>query len=49
MNYLDGLINTDKVDRSLMFKGEKGKYLAVSIIPCPNNPYSSHIMVQKLS
>jgi hypothetical protein len=49
MDYLDGLINTDKVDKSLLFKGEKGKYLAISIMPCPGNEFSTHMIVQKLS
>lgn len=49
MDYLDGLINVDKVNKDLLFKGEKGKYLAISIMPCPGNEYSSHMIVQKLS
>jgi hypothetical protein len=49
MDYLDGLINVEKVDKSLLYKGEKGKYLSISIVPCPNNEYSSHMILQKLS
>jgi hypothetical protein len=49
MDYLDGFINLDKVDKNLLFKGEKGKYLSISIIPCPGNEYSTHMITQKLS
>ena len=49
MDYLDGLINVDKINKDLLFKGEKGKYLAISIMPCPGNEFSSHMIVQKHS
>ena len=49
MDVFNGKINIEKIDLNLLFKGEKGTYLSISVIPCPNNDYSSHMITQSLS
>jgi hypothetical protein len=49
MDYLDGSINFDLIDGSLLFKGSKGTYLNLQIVRCPGNKFNSHMILQKLS
>jgi hypothetical protein len=49
MDYLDGSINFDLIDGSLLFKGSKGTYLNIQIVCCPDNKFNSHMILQKLS
>jgi len=38
-------IDVNKIDKSQLFEGKKGKYLDLVLIPTPNNQYGDDFMV----
>jgi len=46
MILLTGKINVLKIDKERLFKGDKGTYLNVVIIPTPNSQYSDYMIKQ---
>jgi hypothetical protein len=42
-------IDVTKIDKSRFFKGEKGTYLDIILIPTPNSPYSDYMVKQSVS
>ena len=49
LRILNGCINVVKIKKDLLFKGKKGKYLNITLIPSPNSDYADYILVQDLS
>ena len=39
-------INVEKIDKTKLFKGEKGTYLDLVIIPTPNSKYGDYMIKQ---
>jgi len=39
-------INVSKIDKNYLFRGEKGVYLDVILIPTPNGRYGDYMCVQ---
>ena len=48
MNYQIS-IDVTKIDKSSLFKGEKGTYLTLDIYETPNGKYGTHMVKQQLS
>lgn len=42
-------INVTKIDKSKLFKGQKGTYLDIALIETPNNEFGDYMVVQELS
>jgi len=41
-------INVSKIDKSKLFKGEKGTYLDIALIETPDGQYGDYVVVQDL-
>jgi len=39
-------INVNNIDKSAIYKGEKGNYITLTIVPTPNNPYNDYMVKQ---
>ena len=39
-------VNVDKIDKDALFKGEKGTYLNLTIVPTPTNQYDDYMITQ---
>ncbi|MBC8181019.1 hypothetical protein H8E88_07840 [candidate division KSB1 bacterium] len=44
---LTGKINVLEIDKDRLFKGKKGTYLDIIIIPTPNSPYHDYMIKQR--
>jgi len=42
-------INVSKIDKNRLFKGEKGIYLDVILIPTPNSEYQDYLIKQSIT
>lgn len=50
MNTLVGKIDVKKIDKDRLYKGEKGTYLDIVLIPTPDNKFGdTHMIVQSVS
>jgi len=47
MKLITGKINMDAVDQKRIFKGKKGNYLNIVLIPTPNSQYSDYMIKQQ--
>ena len=43
---IKGSINVDKIDKSKLFDGKKGRYLDIVLVPTPNGKYHNYMIVQ---
>jgi len=39
-------INVNNIDKSAIYKGEKGNYITLTIVPTPKNPYNDYMVKQ---
>lgn len=39
-------INVEKLDKSALYKGEKGTYLTVTVVPTPSNEWNDYMVTQ---
>lgn len=44
-----GKIDVTKIDKNRLFKGEKGTYLDIVLIPTPENQYGDYMIVQSVT
>jgi len=44
-----GKINVSKIDKDKLYKGEKGVYLDVVLIPTPNSQFGDFMICQEIS
>ena len=42
-------INVNNIDKKRLFKGEKGVYLNIILIPTPNSEYGDYMIKEELS
>lgn len=49
MSILNGKINLLQISKDLLFKGSKGIYCDITVIPSPNSEFTDYIIVQNLS
>ena len=41
-------VNVDKIDKNALYKGEKGTYLTLTIVPTPSNQWNDYLVSQYL-
>lgn len=41
-------IDVTKIDKAALYKGTKGTYLSLALIPTPRSPYGDYMVVQDL-
>lgn len=46
---ITGKIDVSKIDKSKLFKGEKGTYLDIILIETPNGQYGDYMIAQSVS
>ena len=39
-------VNVDKIDKASLYKGEKGTYLTLTIVPTPSNQWNDYLVSQ---
>lgn len=39
-------INVDKIDKSQIYEGKKGRYITLTVIPTPNSEHNEYMCVQ---
>ena len=39
-------INVEKLDKSALYKGEKGTYLTLTVVPTPTNEWNDYMVTQ---
>lgn len=49
MNIQTAKIDVTKIDKSRLYKGQKGTYLDVVLIPTPQSEYGDFMIVQQVS
>jgi len=49
MNIQTAKIDVTKIDKSRLYKGQKGMYLDVVLIPTPQSEYGDFMVVQQVS
>ena len=49
MNIQTAKIDVTKIDKSRLYKGQKGMYLDVVLIPTPQSEYGDFMIVQQVS
>lgn len=42
-------INVSKIDKNRLYKGEKGSYLSIAIIPTPDSKYGDYMIVEEIT
>lgn len=47
MKIINAKINVNNIDRDKLYKGKKGLYLNVVLIPTPNSQYSDYMIKQQ--
>lgn len=49
MNVITGKIDVTKIDKNKLFKGAKGTYLDIVLIPTPDGKYGDFMVVQSVT
>ena len=46
---ITGKIDVTKIDKARLYKGEKGTYLSITLIPTPEGKYGDYMIVEEIS
>jgi len=46
---ITGKIDVSKIDKTRLYKGEKGNYLSITLIPTPNGQYGDYMIVEEVT